>query len=189
MRILETILPGCHVLQAPASRDPRGSFTKVYHQLSWAEHGLARVWVEEFYSVSRVGTIRGMHLQLPPHDHDKLVFCSRGKVLDVVVDLRSGTGFGSSACVELSAKNHQMVFVPRGVAHGFLSLEEESTVFYLTTSCHAPESDGGVRWDSFGFVWPCRDPLVSARDASLPRLADFRSPFTDGPPPAASSAL
>ena len=96
-----------------------------------------------------------MHFQLPPHDHDKLVYCIRGRVMDVLLDLRkSSPTYGRSFGNEISANNHLMLYIPKGVAHGFLSLEDDSVLVYKTTTIHFPSHDAGVRWDSFGYTWP-----------------------------------
>lgn len=135
---------------------------------------------EEFFSTSADGVLRGMHFQVPPHAHQKLVYCIAGRVWDVLLDLRTASpAFGKAAGFELSAANRHVVHIPAGFAHGFLSLEGGSCLVYKTDAVHAPSCDSGVRWDSFGYEWPTlgRTPMVSARDASHPRLEDFVSPF------------
>jgi dTDP-4-dehydrorhamnose 3,5-epimerase len=119
-----------------------------------------------------------MHFQAPPHAHAKLVYCARGCALDVVVELRKGLPqYGSAVATELSAANHRQVYVPRGVAHGFLALEEGTILVYMTTTVHCPSYDLGIRWDSIGVDWGTTTPIVSVRDANLPALGQFVSPF------------
>ena len=119
-----------------------------------------------------------MHFQVPPHDHQKIIYCIRGRVLDVLLDLRkSSPTFGQAVGIELSQQNKHLLFVPKGFAHGFLSLENDSCLVYKTDAVHAPQHDQGIRWDSFGFDWPNVNPLVSGRDLIHTVFADFSSPF------------
>lgn len=119
-----------------------------------------------------------MHFQLPPADQVKMVYCVVGRVLDVILDLRVGAPtFGRHVTRELSAAEHNAVYLPSGIAHGFYVLEAPALVIYNVTSEHAPALDSGVRWDSFGMRWPSDAPIVSDRDSRLPTLDQFRSPF------------
>ena len=119
-----------------------------------------------------------MHFQLPPHDHAKLVFCLSGRVLDVNLDLRRASpSYGQAYATELDGRIAGGVYIPRGFAHGFLALEGNATLHYLVETAHAPSHDTGLHWDSFGFAWPIRAPLLSSRDAALPGWADFETPF------------
>lgn len=183
MQFAEELLPGTWVVRLKRFDDARGSFVKTYarsvfdealHAVPGAAGFEAR---EEFYSSSAKNVIRGMHFQLPPHDHDKLVYCAVGIVDDVLLDLRRGPGFGRVARVRLDAAAPSAVFIPRGVAHGFVSRTDGSLMVYKTSSEHAPSHDAGVRFDSFGFDWQCDAPVLSVRDRGHPALADFVSPF------------
>jgi dTDP-4-dehydrorhamnose 3,5-epimerase len=176
--IEDTALPGLRVLRPRLFRDARGEFVKTYHAGLFRELGIPFAPAEEFFSVSHKDVVRGMHFQNPPHAHAKLVYCAAGRVLDVVVDLRrESPAFGRHAARELSAANREMFFIPEGFAHGFLSLEDDTMMVYQTSTVHAPASDAGILWDSFGFDWPVRGPLVSDRDRGFPPLAGFDSPF------------
>jgi dTDP-4-dehydrorhamnose 3,5-epimerase/CDP-3, 6-dideoxy-D-glycero-D-glycero-4-hexulose-5-epimerase len=179
MTILSQPFPGTCLLQPKVFEDFRGDFVKTFHAGLFSELGIDFAPVEEFFSTSKRGVLRGMHFQLPPHDHAKLVYCVRGRVLDVLLDLRRGSPtFGQAASAELSRQNHHQFFIPAGVAHGFLSLEDDSVMVYKTTSVHAPSHDSGVRWDSFGFDWQLtQPPIVSARDAAFATFPEFISPF------------
>lgn len=180
MDLIETPLPDVRVLRPFVFEDERGNFVKPFHEARLAEHGIAMTMREEFFSTSAAGVLRGMHFQVPPHAHQKLVYCITGRVLDVVLDLRRGSPtYGRSAGFELSAANRHVVHIPVGFAHGFLSLEDGSCLVYKTDCVHAPESDRGLLWDSFGFDWPVAgiDPVISPRDLSHPELASFESPF------------
>lgn len=177
MEIVKELLPGCRVIRPPRSEDQRGAFVKTYHEGLFKTLGVTMEIREEFFSVSRKDVLRGMHFQLPPHDHDKLVYCTAGAVLDVLLDLRRGAGYGRVASVELSADNAHIVYIPKGIAHGFLALSDDALMLYKTSTVHAPDADAGIRWDSFGFDWPPGNPVISARDQQHPMFADFDSPF------------
>jgi len=175
---LDQPLPGVHLLQPKVFKDARGDFVKTYHDGAFRDLGLDFRPVEEFYSTSRKNVIRGMHFQLPPYDHAKLVYCIRGRVLDVLLDLRSGLpSYGKVAAAELSGRNRRQFYIPSGVAHGFLALEDDSVMVYKTTTVHTPTHDAGVRWDSFGFDWHCSAPTISDRDRKFQTLAELTRCF------------
>jgi dTDP-4-dehydrorhamnose 3,5-epimerase len=160
--------------------DERGSFTKVFQESVLADLGLPTVIREQYHSSSIHGVVRGLHFQVPPHDHAKYVFCLAGQVIDVAVDLRpESPTYGRHVTFELDAARGNGVFLPRGFAHGFAVVSEEAILLYMQTSEYAPDHDAGIRWDSAGIDWPIADPILSARDAGLPPLSDFVSPFTD----------
>ena len=177
MRALQELLPGCFLLQSQRSEDARGSFVKTYNQELFKSLGVSLEIREEFYSVSRRDVLRGMHFQLPPHAHDKLVCCAKGKVKDVLLDLRKGLGYGKSASVELCGESAHLLFIPIGIAHGFAVLSDEALMLYKTSTVHAPQADCGIHWDSFGFEWGVIAPILSVRDQQHETLADFLSPF------------
>lgn len=172
-----TPIPGVRVMTPRVARDDRGEFVKTFHQGMFVEAGLTFDLAEEFFSISRRDVVRGMHFHAPPYAHAKLVTCLGGQVLDVLVDLRIGPNYGRSWSTELSAANRQVLYIPDGVAHGFLALTQEALVHYKTTTVHKPDYDCGVRWDSFGFAWPVQNPVLAMRDRSFPILADLVSPF------------
>ena len=171
-------LPGVRLLEPRCFRDERGSFIKTYHEEAFRDLGIQISTREEYYSVSHRGVIRGMHFQVPPADHIKMVYCVCGRVRDVVVDVRrSSPTFGVAASCELSAENRLLLILPSGFAHGFQSLDEGSVMVYKTTNGYSPEHDAGIHWASFGFDWGAVRPVISNRDAAFPRFADFVSPF------------
>ena len=175
---VKTGIPGCYVIRPWRHQDDRCLFVKTFHAAAFREHGLETDFREDFYSVSHRGVLRGMHLQMPPCQQAKLVYCVKGRILDAVVDLRSDSqGFGKYECAELSDENGWVLYVPPGVAHGFYVLSDEAITAYSVTAEYSPEADGGVRWDSCGIAWPTNSPIVSARDASLPCLDDARNLF------------
>ncbi len=178
MELIPTPLEGCYQVRPFFAQEERGTFVKTFHAESFADAGLPVEWREEFYSNSRKGVIRGMHFQTPPHDHEKLVYCMQGRVLDVVVDLRRASlTFGRHVAVELDAARGHGLMIPKGMAHGFLALTDEVLMAYKVTTVHAPSHDAGILWNSFGMEWGIDTPIVSARDRSHPALADFTSPF------------
>jgi dTDP-4-dehydrorhamnose 3,5-epimerase len=175
---VETALPGLILLRPRLFQDQRGLFIKTFHAEMFRDLGLAFAPREEFYSVSAAGVLRGMHFQLPPAAHAKLVYCPVGRVTDVVLDLRrSSPAYGQWYACELDAINRDLLFIPAGFAHGFLAHEAGSLMVYQTSEVHSPTHDAGVRWDSFGYPWATPRPILSDRDAGFPALADFHSPF------------
>jgi len=182
MEIKETVIPGCYEIRPNVFNDARGSFVKIFHREIFAEHGLVPSFVEEYYSVSYRRVLRGMHFQIPPHDHVKLVYCVMGKVMDVAVDLRLGSPtYGEFVVLELSAERANIVYIPSGLAHGFYVLSNSATLIYKATTVYSCENDKGVRWDSVGIPWPTGEPRLSERDRQFPCFADFQSPFVYEP--------
>jgi dTDP-4-dehydrorhamnose 3,5-epimerase len=180
MELIAEPLPGAKILRPFVFEDARGNFVKPFHEGQLAAHGIALQVREEFFSTSAAGVLRGMHFQVPPHAHQKLIYCIAGRVIDVVLDLRDGSpSFGKTAAFELSATNRHVVYLPVGFAHGFLSMEDGSCLIYKTDAVHAPDCDRGIRWDSFGFDWPVgnSEPVISARDLEHPGFRQFDTPF------------
>jgi dTDP-4-dehydrorhamnose 3,5-epimerase len=178
MKASPTTLAGLLRIVPPVHRDDRGEFVKTFHRSAFKANDIEFSVAEEFFSTSRRGVIRGMHFQLPPAAHSKLVFCPAGAVLDVVVDLRrSSPTYGQSHAERLDDQNRHALYIPVGFAHGFVALSDEAVMYYLTDTEHAAACDAGIRWNSFGFSWPADAPILSRRDQSLPSLADFVSPF------------
>lgn len=176
-QIVGELLPGVHVVRLGRSQDARGEFVKTF-----ARSALVSVLAdfelhEEFYSTSARDVVRGMHFQVPPYQHVKLVYCAQGAVLDVVLDLRRGPGFGRAAGITLDARVPTLLIIPAGVAHGFRALVDGSLMVYKTNAEHKPSHDQGIHWDSFGHDWGVTQPIVSARDAAHPALDGFESPF------------
>lgn len=176
--VRQTRLDGCLELQPIVHRDRRGSFVKPYMHSEFESLGLSTTWRERFYSRSVRGVIRGLHLQEPPAAQDKLVHCVVGSVFDVVVDLRAGSPtFGEFEVFTLDDERWNAVYVPAGCAHGFATVSADAVVAYTVSTEHDPACDTGLRWDSIPIPWPVDQPLVSERDAGLPRFADYVTPF------------
>ena len=169
-------VPACHAAHLSAFTDERGGFLKLFNDGAFAKILPGMVVREAYLTTSAKGVLRGMHFQLPPHDHAKIVICLSGAALDVMVDLRGGCGFGRTASVELTPEGTNCVAIPKGVGHGFYTREADTRLLYLVETGHAPQSDAGVMWDSIGFDWPDRTPLLSDRDRNHPALADFTVP-------------
>lgn len=175
-----TGIPGCSVVQLFHHADDRGEFVKVFQASVANAWGNDTTIAELFWSRSGRGVVRGLHFQIPPHAHSKLVTIISGTALDVVVDLRVGSPtFGQHRTIALDAAAPAAVFVPVGCAHGFQATSDDATVAYATSTEHTPDADRGIRWDSIGLEWPIADAVVSGRDAALPTLAEFDSPFVD----------
>jgi dTDP-4-dehydrorhamnose 3,5-epimerase len=180
LQIRPTAILGCLELIPEIKPDARGQFFKTFHSDVFATYGLETKFLEEYFSWSKAGVIRGMHFQTPPHEHTKIVSCLVGSVMDVVVDLRKdSTTFGQSVQITLSAAQANMVYIPTGLAHGFGVLDGEALMHYKVSSLYAPENDAGIRWDSLGIDWGIKNPIMSERDQRFERLAEFQSPFTN----------
>ncbi|WP_340693589.1 dTDP-4-dehydrorhamnose 3,5-epimerase [Hyphomonas sp.] len=163
--------------------DNRGWFCETFNARVFAEAGIDCTFVQDNTSFSAAaGTLRGLHYQLPPHAQAKLVRCTRGRILDVVVDIREGSPtFGQSITMELSASGGEQVFVPEGFAHGFCTLEADCEISYKVTTYYAPDADRGIAYDdpALGIDWPfpAADLTLSARDLKHPRLSKIASAF------------
>jgi dTDP-4-dehydrorhamnose 3,5-epimerase len=178
LRCEATPLAGCYELFASVHRDPRGRLVKTFNEPTFGAAGLATHFAEEYYSVSGQRVLRGLHFQVPPYEHTKLVYCTEGEVLDAVVDLRRGSPtFSRHHVLQLSAHRGNLLYIPPGIAHGFYVSGASATLVYKTTSVYSQAHDGGVRWDSAGIPWPDPDPILSDRDRALPALREFQSPF------------
>lgn len=171
-------IEGCFELQPKVLADERGRFVKVFHEQAFAAQGLETNFVEEYYSVSHKNVIRGMHFQLPPMDHVKMVYCVAGEVQDVVVDLRVGSPtYGQHALFELSAAKANSIYIPKGIAHGFCVLSNQAIMVYKVSTVYSPPHDAGILWNSVGIQWPATDAVMSVRDQGFPTLEQFQSPF------------
>lgn len=173
----------CILLKPQRFSDSRGFFSETYSRKRYSDLGIGFEFVQDNHSLSKkVGTLRGLHLQAPPHAQGKLVRCGRGAIFDVAVDIRHGSPtYGRWVGYELSAENGYQLYVPVGFAHGFVTLKPDSEIVYKCTDYYAPETEGAVRWDSCGIEWPLSvDPILSDKDAIAPALADFDTPFIYG---------
>ncbi len=175
---IETPLSGCYRLKPRAFIDDRGSFIKLFHEPFLEESGFNGKFEESYYSVSGKGVLRGLHFQTPPHAHIKLVTCVSGRILDVVVDLRKNSEtYKKVFALEINSENPELVYVPEGFAHGFYTFSKEAVFISFNSKRYSPESDAGIRWDSIEFNWPDSYPVISDKDANLPGIDVFDSPF------------
>ncbi len=176
MKFVETDISGVVVIELEKHEDERGWFARAWCREEFNVHDLPIDLVECNISYNeKRGTLRGMHFQATPHAEAKLVRCVMGAVHDVALDLRpESPSYRKSIGVELSADSGRAVFLPEGIAHGFQTLTDHSTLFYQMSSVYSTEAAAGVRWDdsAFGIEWPLADPVVSTRDQSFP---DFTS--------------
>ena len=176
IRVIPTELEGVLIVEPELFRDERGFFQETYHQRRYAEHGIACEFVQDNHSQSRQGVLRGLHYQDRSAPMAKLVRCTRGAILDVVVDLRVGApSFGSWVAVELSDENARQLFVPVGFGHGFLTRSEVAEIQYKCSGYYTPSAEGVVCWDDpeLAVAWPISEPLVSPRDRQGRSLAEY----------------
>ncbi|MDA3892596.1 MAG: dTDP-4-dehydrorhamnose 3,5-epimerase family protein [Salinivirgaceae bacterium] len=178
MQKIETPFEGLYIIQHKVFSDPRGTFIKTYNQTLFNELGLPVEIKERYFSVSHKNVLRGMHFQTPPHDHIKLVTVMQGAILDVVLDIRTQANtFGQCFSTVLKADDGKTLFIPKGFAHGFLSLEHNTIVEYNQTTEYAPNNDAGLHYASFDFYWGIDKPIVSDRDLTFSMFANYTSPF------------
>lgn len=170
MRFRETELAGAYRVGLERHGDERGFFARAFCREEFRTHGLESEVVQANLSVNRRrGTLRGMHFQLPPAAEVKMVRCVKGSVYDVILDLRPGSPtFGDWLGIELDDREREMLYVPKGFAHGFQTLTDDAEVFYLVTAAYAPERERGVRYDDprFGIEWPLEVSEISEKDRS-----------------------
>jgi dTDP-4-dehydrorhamnose 3,5-epimerase len=183
MEIRHLDLPGVALLRPRQFADQRGSFTETYNEKTFRAAGITTKFVQDNQSFSaKRGTIRGLHFQLPPAAQTKLVRVLRGSVYDVAVDLRAGSpAYGRWVGETLTADGGEQLFVPRGFAHAFCTLEADTVVAYKVDDFYAPASDSGLIWNdpTLAIDWPVAadDVVLSDKDLRLGRFADFASPF------------
>ncbi len=170
-----TELPGVLIITPAVYHDARGNFREVYRRDAYAEAGLPPEFVQDNQSHSVQNVVRGLHFQTRK-PQGKLICVLRGAILDVVVDIRRDSPtFGQHVAIELSEQNNRQLFVPAGFAHGFGVLSAEADVLYKCTDFYDPGAEGGIRWNDpdLAIAWPIPVPLLSAKDAVLPRLAEI----------------
>lgn len=178
------MIEGIKVFHPKKFSDARGYFLESYNARTYADAGVDCVFVQDNQSLSRkAGTIRGLHFQRPPAAQAKLVRVLRGSIFDVAVDLRRGSPtYGQWFSIKLTSEGSEQIFVPRGFAHGFCTLEDETEVAYKVDGFYAPDCDAGLRWDDpdLAIEWPVakEKAILSEKDAILPFFKDFISPFS-----------
>lgn len=189
MRFLPTDLSDVILIESPRFGDSRGFFSEVYNRRTFEQANLALEFLQDNHAYSRDAlTLRGLHFQVPPMAQAKLLRVTRGRVLDVVVDIRRGSpNYGRHTAVELSAENWRQILVPVGFAHGYCTLEPETEVLYKVSGYYSPDHEGGIAWNDpdLAIPWPVEEEQLrlSDKDRSWPKLADFESPFVYQPVP------
>lgn len=172
MIFVETKLKGAYIIEPEKREDERGFFARSWCEKEFAEHGLNPHTVQCNISFNRKkGTLRGMHYQIEPCAEAKLVRCTQGAIYDVIIDLRpESPTFKQNIAEVLTAKNHKMLYVPEGFAHGFQALEDHTEVFYQMSGFYEPQFARGVRWNdpAFGIKWPIGEPIILERDRTYP---------------------
>ena len=176
MKVMETDLPGVLIIEPRVFEDERGWFMESYSYRVFKELGIDAVFVQDNHSYSkRKGTLRGIHFQNNPVAQAKLVRCTRGKILDVAVDLRKGSPtYKKWIMVELSEENKRMLFIPKGFGHAFLTLTDDVEVQYKVDQYYSKEHDRSIRWNDpdIGIDWPIEEPILSEKDRNAPFLKD-----------------
>jgi dTDP-4-dehydrorhamnose 3,5-epimerase len=186
MKITPQSIPDVLLIEPNRFGDARGFFSEVWKRSALAAHGFTVDFVQDNHSLSReVGVLRGLHFQRPPSAQGKLVRVVRGRILDVAVDIREGSPtYGQHVACELSAENWQQLWVPRGFAHGFMTLEPDTEVLYKVDAEYDRTTDAGIAWDdpALGIEWPipAGGLILSDKDRAAPRLADIAAPFPAG---------
>jgi dTDP-4-dehydrorhamnose 3,5-epimerase len=176
LTVTETAIPGVRILTPKRLPDDRGIFAETYHRRRFEAAGVDADWVQENHAASaHVGTVRGLHYQLPPFAQAKLVRVVKGAALDVVVDIRRGSPtFGRHVATELRADQWRHLLVPAGFAHGYCTLEPDTEILYRVDAHYSPEHERGIRWDDprLGIPWPvdAARAVLSDKDRGLPAL-------------------
>lgn len=174
-------MPGLRLYSPKVFKDDRGYFLESYNQAVFEAQGLSCAFVQDNHALSRSkGVLRGLHFQLPPKAQTKLVRVTRGQALDVVVDLRVGSPtYGQWRSFLLTGENFLQLYVPKGFAHGYLTLTPDVEFLYKVDELYAPDHDCGIIWNDpdLGVEWGASDPVLSPKDEKLGRFKDFKSPF------------
>ncbi len=186
MKVTPLFVPDVLLVEPKRFADARGFFSEVWSRRALADAGLDVEFVQDNHSLStEVGVVRGLHYQKPPSAQGKLVRVVRGAILDIAVDIREGSpSHGQHVAQVLSAENWQQLWVPRGFAHGFCTLEPDTEVLYKVDAYYDRAADAGIAWDdpALGIDWPV-DPdaaILSDKDRKAPRLAEIAAPFPRG---------
>lgn len=167
---------GCYEITPKVLGDNRGMFVKTFHKEFYRSLGLNFEIGEEYFSISTRNTLRGMHFQIPPYEHYKLVYCIQGAVQDAFLDIRKNSStYKRSFSLTLDEKQRNILVLPPGIAHGFLTLSSQATMIYKTSSIYSPEHDKGIYWQDCGINWQNNNPILSERDKRHPKLSEFET--------------
>ncbi len=166
-------IDGCYELTSNSFSDHRGVLTKIWHSEIYDKLGVNFKIQESYYSTSKLGVLRGMHFQIPPHDQYKLVCCLKGEIQDAMIDLREGSPTSQKSIdLVISSTKKNLVLIPPGIAHGFLSLSDPAVVLYMASTTYAPDHDTGLHWQDCNVNWKNDNPIISAKDKELPKLQE-----------------
>jgi dTDP-4-dehydrorhamnose 3,5-epimerase len=172
MKFIQTDVQGCLIIEPDRFEDERGFFSKIWEHQELAHHGLSTEFAQFNLAYNHsAGTLRGMHYQTAPHEEVKLVRCTRGAVYDVIIDLRhKSPTYMKWAGVELTEDNYRTFYVPKGCAHGYVTLVDRAEVTYNVSTPYWPKSAAGVRWNDpvFGIKWPLKPTSINTRDNTYP---------------------
>lgn len=178
MTVENTKIDAVKLLKLFNAKDQRGLFVKPFQQSDLKKNDIDFTIKESIYSISNQHVFRGMHFHHPPYDHAKIVFCTQGSILDIVLDLRKNEPtYGEFVQYILSDKNMNAIYIPKGFAHGFLSLENNTTAFYFIDGEYHANADDGILYNSFGHHFDLEDIIISDRDLSFQTFNKFISPF------------
>lgn len=177
-QITKTKLQGCLELIPHIFQDVRGITVKPFCVSALKEVGINNIFEEDLLVASNKNVIRGMHFQKQPFGQAKLVYCIKGRIKDVVLDIRKGSPtYGKYEVIELTEEKKNMLYIPEGFAHGYMALEDNSIMFYKMSHEYNKEAEDGIRWDSFGMEWECENAILSDRDKQFQTFDTFLSPF------------
>lgn len=180
MEIVETPFEGLLIIKPRIFEDKRGHFFESYNKIAYSKHGIDTTFVQDNQSKSAKGVLRGLHFQKPPYAQDKLVHVIHGRILDVVVDIRSNSPtYGQHFKIELTGENNLFLFVPKGFAHGFVSLEDNTLFYYKCSDYYNPQAEDGLLWNdaALGIDWGSENPLLSDKDLLYTPFNNFKSLF------------
>ncbi|WP_057911625.1 dTDP-4-dehydrorhamnose 3,5-epimerase [Peribacillus muralis] len=185
MNITKTKLNGVMVIEPIIFGDHRGWFTETYNEENFKKAGIDIVFIQDNHSFSAIkGTLRGLHYQKDPKAQTKLVRCTKGSIFDVAIDIqKESPTYGEWFGVELSEENKKQLLVPKGFAHGFMTLTDDVEVQYKVDELYSPENDRGIIWNDpeIGIQWPMDiEPVLSAKDENAPLLKDAENNFVSG---------
>ena len=177
-QINELKIPGCFKIKLKSTVDNRGKFKKIFNNEYFKKYSLNTIWQEDFFSISNKNVLRGMHFQIPPYHQYKLISCLKGILIDVILDLRENSkSYKQFLFYELNSNDNELIYLSPGIAHGFLSLIDETITYYKVSSMYSNKNDKGIFWNSFGYNWPISNPIISSRDNNLIHLKDYESDF------------
>ena len=174
MKIETTKIQGLYVIDVFKFEDERGSLIKPYNYKAYASLGVNLDFKETWFTKSKKDVIRAMHLQIGDEACEKLISVIRGSVIDVVLDLREDSNtFGEYFDINLNDVDPKALYIPKGCAHGYQVIENDTIVMYEATKIHSPKNDTGIKWDSFGYDWKIENPIISKKDEVLLGMSQF----------------